>query len=53
MEFRILGPLEVISGGEVVELGGAKQRALLAALLLNANEVVSLDQLIDAPRSTS
>ena len=48
MEFRILGPLEVISDGEVVELGGAKQRALLAVLLLNANEVVSLDRLIDA-----
>ena len=48
MEFRILGPLEVISDGEVVELGGAKQRALLAALLLNANAVVSVDRLIDA-----
>jgi DNA-binding SARP family transcriptional activator len=48
MEFRILGPLEVISDGQIVELGGAKQRALLAVLLLNANEVVSLDRLIDA-----
>ena len=48
MEFRILGPLEVISDGQVVQLGGAKQRALLAVLLLNANEVVSLDRLIDA-----
>ena len=48
MEFRILGPLEVISDGEVVQLGGAKQRALLAVLLLYANEVVSLDRLIDA-----
>ena len=41
MEFRILGPLEVISDGQALELGGAKQRALLAVLLLNANEVVS------------
>ncbi len=48
MDFRILGPLEVISEGQVVELGGAKQRALLAALLLNANAVVSVDRLIDA-----
>ncbi|HWO83036.1 MAG TPA: BTAD domain-containing putative transcriptional regulator, partial [Solirubrobacterales bacterium] len=48
MEFRILGPLEVISDGQIVELGGVKQRALLAVLLLNANEVVSLDRLIDA-----
>jgi DNA-binding SARP family transcriptional activator len=48
MEFRILGPLEVVSDGKVVELGGAKQRALLAVLLLNSNEVVSTDRLIDA-----
>jgi DNA-binding SARP family transcriptional activator len=48
MEFRILGALEVISDGEVLELGGAKQRALLAVLLLHANGVVSQDRLIDA-----
>ncbi len=48
MEFRILGPLEAASGGEVLELGGAKQRALLAVLLLHANQVVSQDLLIDA-----
>jgi DNA-binding SARP family transcriptional activator/class 3 adenylate cyclase len=48
MEFRILGPLEAISDGQVLELGGAKQRALLAVLLLHANEVVSQDRLIDA-----
>jgi DNA-binding SARP family transcriptional activator len=48
MEFRILGPLEVASNGQALELGGAKQRALLAALLLRANEVVSVDRLIDA-----
>jgi DNA-binding SARP family transcriptional activator/class 3 adenylate cyclase/tetratricopeptide (TPR) repeat protein len=48
MEFRLLGPLEVASGGELVDLGGAKQRALLAMLLLDANSVVSTDRLIDA-----
>src|SRR5215471_4509413 len=48
MEFRILGPLEVLSDGRSLELGGAKQRALLAVLLIHANEVVSQDRLIDA-----
>ena len=47
MDFRILGPLEVVHDGSQVALGGAKQRALLAILLLNANQVVSTDQLID------
>ena len=36
MEFRILGPLEVLSAGQALDLGGAKQRALLAMLLLRA-----------------
>jgi DNA-binding SARP family transcriptional activator len=48
MEFRILGPLEVVEDGQVLDVGGAKQRALLAVLLLHANEVVSTDRLIDA-----
>lgn len=48
MEFRILGPLEVLRGGTPVELGGPKQRTVLAVLLLNANEVVSTDRLIEA-----
>jgi DNA-binding SARP family transcriptional activator len=47
MEFRILGPLEVGEEGRVLRLGGPKQRALLASLLLHANEVVSRDRLID------
>ena len=47
MEFGILGPLEVSDEGRRVEIGGHKQRALLASLLLHANEVVSLDRLID------
>jgi DNA-binding SARP family transcriptional activator len=48
-EFRILGPLEVAAAdGEPLVLGGQKQRALLAVLLLHANEVVSTDFLVDA-----
>lgn len=46
MDFRILGPLEVVDGDRVVRLAEA-QRALLALLLLSANEVVSSDRLID------
>jgi DNA-binding SARP family transcriptional activator/ABC-type transport system substrate-binding protein len=48
LEFRLLGPLDVDRGGRSVVLGGTKQRALLALLVLNANEVVSRDRLIDA-----
>jgi len=48
VEFRILGPVEAREGGSPVALGGRKQRALLAVLLLYANEVVSRDRLIDA-----
>jgi DNA-binding SARP family transcriptional activator len=48
LEFRILGPLEVVDGEEVLHLGGQKQRALLALLLLDANRVVSTDRIVDA-----
>jgi DNA-binding SARP family transcriptional activator len=47
LEFRILGPLEVVRDGQAVPLTGQKQRALLAALLVRAREVVSTDRLID------
>ena len=47
MEFRILGPLEVQDGDRRVAVGAGKQRALLALLLLHANEVLSADRLID------
>ncbi|MGH2991615.1 MAG: BTAD domain-containing putative transcriptional regulator [Solirubrobacterales bacterium] len=47
MQFRILGPLEVRRQGRRVELGPAKQRALLAILLVHANELVSSDRLIE------
>lgn len=47
MEFRILGPLQVLEEGRVLQLGGAKQRSTLAILLLGRNQVVSRDQLIE------
>lgn len=48
MEFRLLGPIEVVRDGRSLALGGAKPRALLALLLIHANEVVSRDRLIEA-----
>ncbi|MBV8221269.1 MAG: AfsR/SARP family transcriptional regulator, partial [Solirubrobacterales bacterium] len=47
MRFRILGPVEVCDGDRTVGFGSERQRALLAILLLHANEVVSADALID------
>ena len=47
MEFRILGPLEVEEDGRQVALGGEKQRALLALLLLSRGRPVSTDRLIE------
>jgi DNA-binding SARP family transcriptional activator len=47
MEFRILGSLEAWRGDTQVHIGAAKQRALLAILLLNADEIVSTDSLVD------
>jgi DNA-binding SARP family transcriptional activator len=48
MRFRILGPLEVEDGGRQLELGGPRQRAVLAFLLLNANQPVPIARLLDA-----
>src|SRR5215203_5663885 len=45
--FRILGPLEVDVGGDTVPLGGPKQRAVLAHLVLRANQLVPAETLID------
>jgi DNA-binding SARP family transcriptional activator len=47
MEFRILGPLEVVEDGRPVALERRRLRALLAFMLLNANEPVSADRLVD------
>ena len=47
LEFRILGPLEVVGDEGPISLGGPKQRATLAILLLDANRVVSVERLAD------
>src|SRR5207245_6867106 len=47
LNYRVLGPLEVRDGEESLPLAGAKQRALLALLLVHANHVLSRDRLID------
>jgi DNA-binding SARP family transcriptional activator len=46
-DFRILGPLEVVEAGHPVRLAGARQRALLAILLLHVGEAISTDRLIE------
>lgn len=59
MDFRILGSLEVWDGERQIELAGPKRRAVLAFLLLHANEVVAVDRLVDqlwgekAPRNAA
>jgi predicted ATPase/DNA-binding SARP family transcriptional activator len=47
IEFRLLGPMEALRDGESLPLGGAKQRALLARLLLTPNEPVQADTLVE------
>ena len=47
MEFRILGAFEVSHEGHPLPLAGAKPKAVLAILLLHANEIVSSDRLAD------
>jgi DNA-binding SARP family transcriptional activator/DNA-binding GntR family transcriptional regulator len=47
MEFRVLGPLEVSDGDSSVALGGRKQQALLARLVLDVNRMVAVDRLVD------
>jgi len=47
MEFRILGPIDVVLDGRSIRLAGSRQRALLAYLLLHANEVTAGEQLLD------
>ena len=47
MEFRVLGPLEVVDGSRLLDVSGARERALLAVLLVHAGEVVAADRLIE------
>ena len=59
MEFRLLGPLDVLDRGTAVTLGGLKQRALLARLLVTPNRTVAIDRIVedlwgdDAPGSAA
>jgi DNA-binding SARP family transcriptional activator len=48
VEFAILGPLTVVDDGRDLTPGRAKQLVLLAALLLQPNEVVASDRLVEA-----
>src|SRR5262249_31277756 len=48
MDFRVLGPLEVEQDGTLLAVREPRRRALLALLLVHANEVVSRERLIDA-----
>ncbi|MEV6719181.1 BTAD domain-containing putative transcriptional regulator [Lentzea sp. NPDC051208] len=48
VRYRLLGPLQIWRGGVELRLGGPRQRALLAALALHANETVSFEHLSEA-----
>lgn len=48
MEFRILGPLDVVEAAQGLDLRGDRQRVVLAMLLLSANNAVSVDRLLEA-----
>ena len=47
MEFRFLGPFDVVDADRTIPIGGGRQRALLAILALHASEVVPVGRLID------
>jgi DNA-binding SARP family transcriptional activator len=47
VEFRVLGAVEAVAGGQAVAVGGSRERAVLARLLIAANQVVAQDTLID------
>jgi DNA-binding SARP family transcriptional activator len=59
MRVRILGPFQLEEGGQRITIGGVRQRAVFASLLLHANEVVPSEQLLmelwgeDAPPSAA
>jgi DNA-binding SARP family transcriptional activator/tetratricopeptide (TPR) repeat protein len=48
MELRVLGPVGIADGGRVVSLGSARVRTILAALVLEADRVVAVDELAEA-----
>src|SRR5262245_48112778 len=47
MEFRILGPVQILAGGQLFSPGEPRQRAVLAALLVDAGRTISVDTLVD------
>ena len=47
MQYRLLGPVEVVDGDRAVAIGEGRRRSLLALLLIHANELLSQDRLID------
>jgi basic membrane lipoprotein Med (substrate-binding protein (PBP1-ABC) superfamily)/DNA-binding SARP family transcriptional activator len=47
MEYRVLGPTEVLDAGVLVDIGSRQQRALLVLLLLNVNRVVSTERILE------
>jgi DNA-binding SARP family transcriptional activator len=47
VQFQILGPVTAYRDGETLSLGGERQRALLAVLLVHANETVSTERLVE------
>ncbi|MFD3329654.1 BTAD domain-containing putative transcriptional regulator [Streptomyces sp. NPDC058701] len=47
MDLRLLGPVEVVSGGRRIALNGAKPTAILAALVVHLGEVLSVERLVD------
>jgi predicted ATPase/DNA-binding SARP family transcriptional activator len=47
MEYRVLGPLEAVDNGRRLNLGGARQQAVLASLLMHADQTVPLERLVD------
>src|SRR5437763_1758033 len=47
MEYRVLGPLEAVDNGRRLNLGGARQQAVLASLLVHADQTVALERLVD------
>lgn len=47
MEFRNLGPLEIVDDGRSLRLGSGRQLALIGVLLVHVNEAVSVDRLVD------
>jgi DNA-binding SARP family transcriptional activator/tetratricopeptide (TPR) repeat protein/Mrp family chromosome partitioning ATPase len=48
VEFKILGPLEIVRGQERLDICGSRQRIVIAMLLLKANRVVTIDGLLQA-----